>query len=165
MTEPLVERITISGSPEPIWAIIDDPAALGRALPGLESLVHEAADRFRAVIVLKSPFGPIHTDVAAQIQEAEPPRHLRLDLNGRARGLPGSFRVGIPIDLVPADGGLTTVSYSVELAMTGGLAALGSGPIRQALGKAIGELVRNVEREIAPTDAQPSSSGSGANDS
>lgn len=151
MKGPLVERVTISGSPEQIWSVIDDPAALGRVLPGLESLIHEAPDRFGAVIVLKSAFGPIRADVTAQIKEPEPPHHLRLDLDGRARGLPGSFRVGIPIDLTQAGEGLTAVSYSVELAVTGSLRAIGTGPIRQALERAIGELVQNVEREIAPT--------------
>ncbi len=141
--------MTVHGTPEAIWAILDDPDALGRVLPGCESIEREAADRFRAVLTSKTGFMTVRTDVEATYREADPPRRLRLDLAGRPRGIGGTFQASIPFDLVPLEGDQTEVRYAVEVTLGGALSFLGGGLVGEALTGQIDELVRNVERELA----------------
>ena len=141
--------VTVAGTPEAIWAILDDPEALGRVLPGCESIVREAADRFRAVLASRARFMTVRADVVATYLDADPPRHLRLDFEGRPRGLGGSFRASVPFDLIPLGDGRTEVRYSVEASAEGALAALGGGLIGDALKGQVDELVRKLERELA----------------
>jgi 2-furoyl-CoA dehydrogenase large subunit len=141
--------VTVQGTPDSIWAILEDPDALGRVLPGCESIERKAADRFRMVLTSKTTFMTVRTDVDATYREADPPRHLRLDLAGRPRGIGGTFQASIPFDLAPLEDGRTEVRYAVEVTLGGALSFLGRGLVGEALTTQVDELVRNVEREIA----------------
>jgi carbon monoxide dehydrogenase subunit G len=156
MTEPIVDDVEVGASPEAIWAMLDDPDALARILPGCESIVREAPDRFAAVIASKIRFMTIRSDVVATLHEADPPRHLRLLLEGRPRGLGGSFRVSIPFDIEALGPNRSRVAYSVALELSGSLSAFGGSALAEPLRAQIGELIRNAEREIEP---RPSDAG------
>ena len=145
------DRAVVHGTPEAVWAIIEDAAALGRVLPGAESIVATGPGTFRGVLATKLQFLTVRADVDAAFHDADPPRHLRLQLNGRPRGLAGSFAVSIPIDLALTDGdALTTdVRYSIDLNVTGRLATFGAPLLRDTLRRQIAALVQNVDRELA----------------
>lgn len=151
MTDPTrgpIEVVEVDATPEAIWTILDDPEALGRILPGCESIVRETPDRFVAVIASKVQFMTVRSDVVATLHDADPPRHLRLVLDGRPRGLGGSFRLDVPFDIVPSGPGRSSVSYSVGLELGGSLSGFGGPMLTGALGDQIGDLVRNIEREV-----------------
>ena len=161
MTEPVVDTVEVGASPERIWAMLDDPEALARILPGCESIVREAPDRFAAVIASKVRFMTIRSDVVATLLEADRPRHVRLQLAGRPRGLGGSFNVSIPFDIEALGPNRSRVAYSVSLDLSGSLAAFGGAALAEPLRAQIGELVRNAEREIG-SDAPAGSPDTGA---
>jgi 2-furoyl-CoA dehydrogenase large subunit len=150
MTEPIVDSVEVDASPEAIWAMLDDPDALARILPGCESIVRETPDRFVAVIASRVRFMTIRSDVVATLHEADAPRHLRLLLEGRPRGLGGSFRVSIPFDIEALGPNRSRVAYSVALELAGSLSAFGGAALAEPLRAQIGELIRNAERESKP---------------
>jgi 2-furoyl-CoA dehydrogenase large subunit len=150
MTEPVVDAVEVDASPEAIWAMLEDPEALARILPGCESIVREAPDRFAAVIASKVRFMTIRSDVVATLLDADRPRHVRLHLEGRPRGLGGSFRVSIPFDTEALGPNRSRVTYSVALDLSGSLAAFGGAALAEPLRAQIGELIRNAEREVGP---------------
>ncbi len=155
MAELARDEVTLAGPPESVWAIIDDPAALGRVLPGCETIAADGPGRFRAVLASRIQFLTVRADVVATFHDADPPRHLRLELEGRPRMLAGSFRASIPFDLAPTGEGGTRVSYSVDVTVTGRLATFGTPLMRDTLGRQVAELVRNVERELAAPEGTP----------
>ncbi len=155
MAELVRDEVTLSGPPESVWAIIEDPAALGRVLPGCETIAADGPGRFRAVLASRIQFLTVRADVVATFHDADPPRHLRLELDGRPRVLAGSFRASIPFDLAPAGEGGTRVSYRVEVAVTGRLATFGTPLMRDTLRRQVAELVRNVERELVAHERTP----------
>lgn len=147
MTEPAAERVVVDASPEEIWAILHDPAALGRVLPGAESVVADGPDRVRAVLASRVAFMTVRADVVARFLDAEPPRHVRLALDGQARGIAGEIHASIPFDLAPLADGRTEVRYSVALDVSGRLSAMAGPMIRRELPGQVAELVRNLDRE------------------
>ena len=146
------DRVEIAGTPEAIWSILDDPAALGRVLPGCESVEPDGPDRLRLVLVSRVQGMTLRIEAVATFSERRPPSHLRLELVGTARGIGGTVRVVVPFDLEAVDPGRTQVSYAIDLKVTGMLAMAGTRAIRDALRAEIGQLVRNVEREVAADD-------------
>ena len=157
------DRAIIRGSPDAVWALIEDPLALARVLPGAESIVATGEGRFRGVLASKLQFLTVRADVDAEFRDADPPRHLRLQIAGRPRGLAGSFIVSVPFDLSHvADPGLpvgsppsmTEVSYAVDLQVTGRLASFGAPLLRDTLRRQIAVLMANVDRELAERGAQ-----------
>ncbi len=148
----LLEEVReIGASAEAIWTVLLDAAALARVLPGAEDVVEVSAGRFEAVVASRIQFITIRADVSGVMLDLDRPRHVRLVLDGRPRGLAGSFRVEVPFDLVPLASQRTAVSYVVNLQVTGRLAAFGVPLMRSTMRRQIDQLVANVEHELAVT--------------
>jgi carbon monoxide dehydrogenase subunit G len=148
-SEPIRDTATISASPAAIWAILHDSAALARVLPGVESLEPDGPDRFQGVLVAKAGFFKIRAEVTASLLDADPPRHVRLELAGRVRGIGGEFVASVPLDFTPIDDGQTRVDYTVGVQLTGLVARMGGSKIGDGLRSQVDDLIRNVEREAA----------------
>jgi 2-furoyl-CoA dehydrogenase large subunit len=149
MTELTRDSVRVSADPAAVWAVIDDPTALARVLPGAESLEPVGPGRWRGVLASKIGFMTVRADVTASLHDADPPRHLRLELEGRPRGLAGSFRASIPFDMTALKTGGTEIAYVVDMTVTGRLAAFGAPLLRDTLRRQVVELVRNLERELS----------------
>jgi carbon monoxide dehydrogenase subunit G len=147
VAEPTQGTATISASPERIWTILHDPAALARILPGVESLEADGPDHFRGVIAAKTGFFTVRADVTASLLDADPPRHVRLELAGRVRSIGGEFVASVPLDLAPIDDGRTRVDYAVDVQLSGQLERMGGSRIGDGLRSQVADLIRNVERE------------------
>src|SRR5699024_10942975 len=83
------DSVAVSADPAAVWAVIDDPTALARVLPGAESLEPVGPGRWRGVLASKIGFMTVRAHVTASLHDADPPTHLRLELEGRPRGLAG----------------------------------------------------------------------------
>jgi carbon monoxide dehydrogenase subunit G len=149
MSELLADRVSVRGARDAIWDIIHDPAALGRVLPGCESLAVGSDGRLHGVLVARLAFMSLRAEVVASLVDAEPPRSLRLVLEGRPRMLAGSFRASIPFTLDAIDDARTLIAYRVDLSTSGRLASFGAPILKDAMRRQISELVTNLEREIA----------------
>jgi len=152
VTEILRDRALLHGPPEAVWAILEDPAALARVLPGAESIEALGARRFRGVLASRIQFLTVRADVEAALEDADPPRSVRLVIDGRPRGLAGRFTVAVPFELAPVthaeDAAATEVRYAVDLTVSGRLATFGMPLLRDTLRRQIAALVANVEREL-----------------
>ena len=149
MTELTRDSVRVSAAPSAVWAVIEDPTALARVLPGAETLEPDGPGRWRGVLASKIGFMTVRADVVASLHDAEPPTHLRLEIEGRPRGLAGSFRASIPFDMTALDTGGTEIAYVVDMTVTGRLAAFGAPLLRDTLRRQVAELVRNLERELS----------------
>jgi carbon monoxide dehydrogenase subunit G len=147
VSELVRDTVVVAAPRERIWAMLDDPAALARVLPGAESLVADGPGRWTGVLASKVGFLTIRADAVAQVADARPPDHMRLDIEGRPRGLAGSFRASIPFDLTSDRVG-TRIAYAVDLTVTGRLAAFGAPILRDTLRKQVVQLVANLAREL-----------------
>jgi carbon monoxide dehydrogenase subunit G len=157
MTVIAEERVRVGAPRDRIWAVFDDPAALGRVLPGCESLERTGPAAFAGVLATKLQFLTIRADVTARILDPEPPDRLRLELDGRPRGLAGGFRASIPIELTAAEDGEveaprasggTWIGYSVDLTTSGRLASFGAPILRDSFRRQVTTLIANLEREL-----------------
>src|SRR5947207_13134750 len=119
------ETATVAASPEDVWSILEDPAALRRVLPGIESLEADGPDRYRGVLAAKTMFLTVRADVVLALLEPDRPRHVVLDLAGQTRGISGAFTVRAPLDLSPLPDGGTRIDYSVDVDVTGQIANFG----------------------------------------
>ena len=150
MTAPFVaDEARLSVDRERLWPVFEDAAALARVLPGCERLESIAPGVYRGVLASKLQFLTLRADVDARILDVERPDRLRLEIDGRPKGLAGGFRASIPIELVAADGSGTLVRYSVALSTTGRLATFGAPILRDTFRRQVAQLVANLERELA----------------
>jgi 2-furoyl-CoA dehydrogenase large subunit len=144
--------VRIRGTPEGVWAFLWDADALGRVLPGCESILAEGPGTYRLVLAMRTALLTVRADATATLHDPDPPRTVRLTLDGTPRGLGGAFHVEIPITLleegVPEDA-QTRIEYDVDVRVTGSMAAFGQGILRDAIVREVQGLAADIEREIA----------------
>jgi 2-furoyl-CoA dehydrogenase large subunit len=141
------ERVVVDAPRSAIWGLLDDPRALARVLPGAEDLVPDGQGRWRGTLASKVGFLTVRADATAEVAESHPPDDMRLEIDGRPKGLAGSFHASIPFRLEELDD-RTVIDYSVDLTVTGRLAAFGAPILRDTLRKQVAQLVANLGREL-----------------
>lgn len=146
----LDDEVSIAAAPSAIWRVLDDPSALARVLPGCEELAVTPDGALRGVLASGLGFMTVRADVVAVLRDLEPPRSMRLDIQGHPRALAGSFSASIPFELEPSSDGATRIRYRVELALTGRLASFGAPLLRDVMRRQVSVLARNLERELGP---------------
>jgi carbon monoxide dehydrogenase subunit G len=152
VTEPFVRDVAHrSIERDRLWPVFEDATALGRVLPGCERLDAVGPGVYRGVLASKLQFLTLRADVEARIVDVTRPDRLRLEIDGRPRGLAGGFRASIPIELLARDDGGTDVRYEVALTTSGRLAAFGGPILRDTFRRQVAELIANLERELAAT--------------
>ena len=147
MTDEFSGRVALSTSPEATWAVIQDPDALGRALPDCESIVPDGSGGLNVVVTIKQMFMTVRVDLHVTYHDLDRPHHLRLDLDGKPRGLGGALRLVVPIEITPTPTG-SQVDYQATLELEGTLASFRK-QVREGLQLQVERLVRNVEHEAA----------------
>ena len=125
-----------------------------RSCRAARSLKRSGPGVFRGVLATKLQFLTLRADVSASLTDVEPPERLRLQLDGRPRGLAGGFRAMIPIELADA-GPETAVHYQLDLTTSGRLATFGAPILRDTFRKQVATLVANLERVLANPSGTP----------
>ena len=103
MIDEFSGTVQIATTPEATWAVIQDPAALGRALPDCESIVPDGSGGLKIVVAIKQMFMTVRVDLHVTYHDLEQPHHLRLDLDGAPRGLGGALHLSVPIEITATD--------------------------------------------------------------
>ena len=131
-----------------LWPVFDDAGLLARVLPGCEHLEAVEPHVYRGVLASRLQFLTMRADVTARVLDVRAPDALRLEIDGRPRGLAGSFRASIDIGFgIDAEPG-TVVTYEVALTTSGRLSAFGAPLLRDTFRRQVADLVANIEREL-----------------
>ena len=119
----------INASRECVFALITDPEALRRCIPGCESLEKTAENTYAAII--KAGVGMVKGTFKGTVKLAEmrPPEHYRIEVDGK--GGPGFVKGTGDFDLEEKDGA-TLIRYAGEMRVGGTIAGIGQRMIQGA---------------------------------
>jgi carbon monoxide dehydrogenase subunit G len=145
LTDDFSGTADLGSALEATWAVINDPAAIGRILPNAESVASDGAGGLNIVVAVKQFLMTVRVDLHATWHDVEPLHHLRLQLDGRPRGLGGALHLSVPVDLEPIASG-TRVGYRGVLELEGSVASF-RRQLEEILREQVASLVRAVERE------------------
>ena len=140
-------------APEVVWAALNDPEVLARALPGCERLTRTAPDAFAATVTLR--IGPVKASFTGNVtlSELDPPHGYRI--SGEGTGGAAGFASGSARVRLAEDQGATQLSYTAEAKVGGKLAQLGGRLIEATANKLAEEFFRNLAQQIAGPTAAP----------
>jgi carbon monoxide dehydrogenase subunit G len=127
----------IAAPRERVWAALNDPDVLRRALPGCKTLEQTGAQEFSATVVAK--VGPVAATFKGKVELADLDPPNGYTLTGRGQGGPAGFAKGSARVRLAAEGEATVLTYVATVDLGGKLAAVG------------GRLVAGVAKSMADT--------------
>jgi carbon monoxide dehydrogenase subunit G len=136
---------TFDAPRERLWALLLDPKAIERAIPGCERMVETGPDAYDMTVKvgIAAIKGTYSGTVA--VKDVQPQDSYRLAVSGS--GKPGSVHGDALLRLSEA-GGKTTVSYTSEVKAQGAIARLGNRLLGGAARLMIGQFMNGMEKQL-----------------
>jgi 2-furoyl-CoA dehydrogenase large subunit len=137
-------EVQLPAAPEAVFAVLLDPIALAKVIPGCNALQRVGENRYRADVTIG--IGLIKARYAAEVtlSELDPPRSLRLA--GAGLSSVGSAK-GSGLVTLEAAGGGTLLRYDYSAEVSGKVAAVGSRMLEGAAKIVLNQLFEQLGRE------------------
>ncbi|WP_454825578.1 xanthine dehydrogenase family protein molybdopterin-binding subunit [Paraburkholderia xenovorans] len=138
--------VDLPASPEAIFAVLLDPAALARVIPGCHALEAEGANQYRADVTVGVGMIKARFEAKIGLSEIDAPHRLRLA--GAGMSSLGSARGSGLVELTPIANG-TRLSYDYEAQVSGKVAAVGGRMLEGAARVVLRQLFESLGRQAA----------------
>ncbi|MGQ7932307.1 xanthine dehydrogenase family protein molybdopterin-binding subunit [Paraburkholderia sp. D1E] len=138
--------VDLPASPEAIFAVLLDPDALARVIPGCHALEAEGANRYRADVTVGVGMIKARFEAKIGLSEIDAPHRLRLA--GAGMSSLGSARGSGIVELIPIESG-TRLSYDYEAQVSGKVAAVGGRMLEGAAKVVLRQLFESLGRQAA----------------
>jgi carbon monoxide dehydrogenase subunit G len=153
----------LHADPDRVWSVITDPAVLARTIPGCESLERVGDDEYKMNVSVG--VGAIRGTYAGEVKLSDQQRPSSYVMHASGAGAPGNARATVTINLEPADGGTTTLSYSADAVIGGPVAGVGQRMITGVAKRMAGQFFKAIDDEltgvVTPIGAAPSAVAAG----
>jgi carbon monoxide dehydrogenase subunit G len=153
----------LSADPDRVWAVITDPAVLARTIPGCESLEQVGDNEYRMNVSVG--VGAIRGTYAGEVKLTDQQRPTSYVMHASGAGAPGNARAQVMINLQPADGGKTNLTYSADAVIGGPVAGVGQRMITGVAKRMAGQFFKAIDDEltgaVVPIAAAPSAVAAG----
>ncbi|MCH7656531.1 MAG: hypothetical protein IIC95_11220 [Chloroflexi bacterium] len=126
----LTDRFTVQADSPTVWALFWDLPRIAGLLPGCEGVDAIDETHYRAHIVQRvGPF-KVTMDLDLEVLESEVEKRVVLTGGGHDRLGNRLSLSRLALELAPADGGGTDVSYSMDFNLYGRMATLGGSVVK-----------------------------------
>lgn len=138
-----------------VWEALNDPATLGRCIPGCESIEKTGQNAMSAVVQAK--VGPVSAKFTGDVtlEDIDPPNGYTI--RGEGKGGVAGFAKGTARVALADDGDGTLLTYTVDAQVGGKLAQVGArlvaGTVRKMADEFFGTFTEIVG--AAPQEAEP----------
>ena len=137
-------EILLRATPEAVFAVLLDPVALARVIPGCHALESIGPNRYRADVTVG--IGMIKARYAAEIALSEIDAPHRLRLAGSGLSSMGVAKGSGLVSLAPQEGG-TLLRYDYEAEVSGKVAAVGGRMLEGAAKIVLKQLFEQLGRQ------------------
>jgi uncharacterized protein len=139
----------LSASPEQVWSVLTDPAVLARTIPGCETLEQVGDDEYKMNVSVG--VGAIRGTYAGEVKLSDKQHPTSYVMHASGAGAPGNARAQVTINLEPADGGKTNLTYSADAVIGGPVAGVGQRMITGVAKRMAGQFFKAIDAELTGT--------------
>ena len=136
--------VDLKASPEAVFAVLLDPKALAKVIPGCHALEESAPNEYRADVTVGVGMVKARFEATIALSEIDPPRQLRLAGTGLS-SLGSAGGSGL-VTLSPLGTG-TRLAYDYEAQVSGKVAAVGSRMLEGAAKVILKQLFESLGRQ------------------
>jgi carbon monoxide dehydrogenase subunit G len=144
-------KYLLHAAPPKVWAILMDPDALAKIVPGISRLEKTGDHTFKSILDIK--LGPVSGSFTGNLQLDDLQEPNAFTLKAQQNSKIGNANAAVKITLSPAGAGDTEIVFDGDVKMSGMLASLGQrvmGGVSNTLTK---HFFSNLEKELAKTPA------------
>ena len=156
MTHPDQQRITVleitgeyrvRGTRQEVWNVLDDPDKLAKAIPGVDRMIVEKPDHYRAEMSVGVGFIRGRFNGAVQVVEKSEPARFRMVMSGK--GVAGSIAGSGTVELSDAGNTVTVATVTGEVKVGGLLGRAGQRAIGNVANTVMQQFFQNIEKQVA----------------
>ncbi|MGF6840291.1 2-furoyl-CoA dehydrogenase large subunit [Paraburkholderia youngii] len=143
--------VDLPATPEAVFAVLLDPKALAKVIPGCHALDETAPNQYRADVTVGVGMIKARFEARIGLSEIDAPRRLRLA--GAGISPLGSARGSGLVELTPQGSG-TRLTYDYEAQVSGKVAAVGGRMLEGAAKVVLRQLFESLGRQAAGKPVQ-----------
>jgi 2-furoyl-CoA dehydrogenase large subunit len=149
--------VDLPATPEAVFAVLLDPAALAKVIPGCHELEATGQNQYRADVTVGVGMIKARFEARIGLSDIDAPHRLRLE--GAGMSPLGSARGNGLVELVPTEKG-TRLTYDYEAQVSGKVAAVGGRMLEGAAKVVLRQLFESLGRVAA--GGEPDATGGSA---
>ncbi len=145
-----VNTARIPAPRERVWAVLQDIEAVGRCVPGVESMQKTADDSYRGAMKIKvGPIGlKLEGDMVLESRD-ETNGTTRMRAQAADKRIGGSVRADITMQATSLSPSETELTVKTNAAVLGRLGEFGQAVMRKKADQIMNEFAANVVRQVA----------------
>lgn len=148
------KTLLLDAPPARVWALLLDPAEMGRCVPGMESVEVLSEDEYLAVMKVKISFISARFRLRTRIVERDAPRYLRAEGTGEDASVASSLKQTSEMWLAEREGGGTELRMKVVVDVLGRIGTFGLGVMKTKADRLWDEFGVNASARLAGGGAQ-----------
>jgi uncharacterized protein len=132
-----------------VWRVLNDPAAMARAMPGVESFdVHEDG-RWTANVKIPLGLGGMRMKVDLEKTDERPPEFARMAIKGSGVGAMLSMETSFTLG--EASGGGTSMAWSADVKIAGPVGAMGQRVLEPIVDAQVQHVLGALDEQVQET--------------
>jgi uncharacterized protein len=154
---------SFSAPREAVWAVLNDPAAMAKTMPGVESFDVQDERRWRANVKIPLSLGGLRMSVDMEKTEEREPEFARLAIKGN--GVGAILSMSTAFNLSEA-GGSTRMAWEADVRIAGPVGSMGQRVLQPIVNQQVQHVLTALDRQVMEAESgrggEPGDSAGGA---
>ena len=129
-----------------VWQVLNDPAAMAKTMPGVESFDIHDPSHWTANIKIPLGLGGLRMKVDMQKLEEREPEFAKLKIKGQGVGAMMSMETSF--DLSDVDGHGTAMKWAADVRIAGPVGSMGQRVLQPIVNQQVQHVLTALDREV-----------------
>jgi hypothetical protein len=143
---------TFTAPREAVWGVLNDPAAMAKTMPGVESFDVHDPTHWTANVKIPLGLGGLRMKVDMEKLEEREPEFAKLAIKGQ--GVGAMLSMETQFELSDAPGGGTAMHWTADVRIAGPVGAMGQRVLQPIVNQQVKQVLTALDREVKAASEQ-----------
>jgi carbon monoxide dehydrogenase subunit G len=136
---------SFAASRERVWVVLNDPAAMAKSIPGVDSFDVEDDRHWRAKVKIPLSLGMLHMNMNMEKTDERRPEFARLAIKGT--GVGAILNMTTAFDLSEAGGG-TRMKWEADVRIAGSVGSMGQHVLQPLVNQQVQHVLTALDQQV-----------------
>ncbi len=143
---------------EAVWTVLNDPAAMAKSIPGVESFDIQDERHWRAKVKIPLSLGVLHMTMNMEKTEERKPELARLAINGTGVGAILNMTTAFTLNDA---GGDTHMAWEADVRIAGPVGSMGQRVLQPVVNQQVQHVLGALDEQVMARASEPGDSAGG----